>query len=167
MKILIMSDTHGLTNEIETIKKRHDSDVVVHCGDSELASDALVLNGVEVVKGNCDSASGFVEEIIVDLDDGITCLVTHGHLYGVKGYLQKLIDRAEELAVNFCFFGHTHIAGTVTVNNTIFINPGSLKTPQNSIEKSYAILEIQDTAYNLTYYNQEGLEIKEKELQIN
>src|SRR5690625_6484062 len=81
----------------------------------------------------------------MDLNNGVTCLVTHGHLYDVKQSLQKLSYRADELSVNFCFFGHTHVAGTASINNTFFINPGSLKSPRNSIEKTYAILELETT----------------------
>ncbi len=38
MKVLIMSDSHGLTHEISIIKERHKQDVtaMIHCGDSEL-----------------------------------------------------------------------------------------------------------------------------------
>lgn len=161
MKVLIMSDTHGLTKEIERIKKRHTCDLMIHCGDSELVSDASVLKDVEVVKGNCDVGKGFLEEKVIDLNNGITCFVTHGHLYDVKESLQRLSYRSEELAVNFCFFGHTHIAGSETIGKTVFINPGSLKSPRNSNEKTYAILEIEDTNFNLIFYNDNGLEVKE------
>ena len=39
MKVLIMSDSHGLTHEISIIKESHKHDVakMIHCGDSELA----------------------------------------------------------------------------------------------------------------------------------
>lgn len=159
-----MSDTHGLTKEIDLIKERHKCDLIIHCGDSELASDTSVLEGIEVVKGNCDHGEGFLEEKIIDLNNGITCFVTHGHLYGVKENLQKLSYRAEELAVNFCFFGHTHVAGSATIGNTVFINPGSLKSPKESKEKTYALLEIEDTNFNLKFYNEEGLEVRENKL---
>lgn len=37
MKILICSDSHGLTDELIELKKRHgDMDYYIHCGDSEL-----------------------------------------------------------------------------------------------------------------------------------
>lgn len=165
MKVLIMSDTHGLTKEIDTIKDRHDCDLIIHCGDSELQSNTKVLKDIEVVKGNCDVGEDFNTEKIIDLNNGVTCLVTHGHLYDVKQSLQKLSYRADELSVNFCFFGHTHVAGTASINNTFFINPGSLKLPRNSTEKTYAILELETTNFNLTFYNDEGIEVEENKLQ--
>ena len=38
MKVLIMSDSHGLTHEISMITDRHKQEVaaMIHCGDSEL-----------------------------------------------------------------------------------------------------------------------------------
>jgi len=38
MKVLIMSDSHGLTHEISMIADRHKQEVaaMIHCGDSEL-----------------------------------------------------------------------------------------------------------------------------------
>src|SRR5690625_2756891 len=94
MKVLIMSDTHGLTKEIDTIKDRHDCDLIIHCGDSELQSNTKVLKDIEVVKGNCDVGEDFNTEKIIDLNNGVTCLVTLGHLYDVnKVYRNYLIEQ--------------------------------------------------------------------------
>ena len=164
MKLLIMSDTHGLTKEIKMIKERHVCDLVIHCGDSELTRDETILDGIYIVKGNCDYGDDFLDEEVIELNNNQTCFVTHGHLYGVKENLQRLIYRAEELAVKFCFFGHTHIAGVEKIGNIIFINPGSLRSPRNSNEKTYALLEIKEFKANLAFYNDEGSVVKEYDL---
>ena len=161
MKILIMSDTHGLTKEITEINNRHHVDLVIHCGDSELPSDASVLKNIEVVKGNCDRDSNYLDEKIIELTPGISCYVTHGHLYDVKRSLESLSYRAEELVVNFCFFGHTHIAGVTKINDIIYINPGSIKYPKGSDEKTYALLDITEQTYQLKFYNDKGVVIDE------
>lgn len=38
MNVLIISDSHGLEEELQTIAKRHEAevDLMIHCGDSEL-----------------------------------------------------------------------------------------------------------------------------------
>ncbi|TXK90073.1 metallophosphoesterase family protein, partial [Parageobacillus sp. SY1] len=41
MKVLIVSDSHGLTNELEEIVARHhhEANALIHCGDSVLPFD--------------------------------------------------------------------------------------------------------------------------------
>ena len=66
-KVLILSDSHGLTKEVEDIKKRHQHEVeaMIHCGDSELAYDAKELQGFYYAKGNCDFEPEMVDEQVV------------------------------------------------------------------------------------------------------
>ncbi len=160
MKILIMSDTHGLTKEINEIKNRKKTQQPKkhkQCRHTHQPTDAILKKNIEVVKGNCDCDSNYLDEKIIELTPGISCYVTHGHLYDVKRSLEKLSYRAEELVVNFCFFGHTHIAGVTKINNVIYINPGSIKYPKGSDEKTYALLELTEQTYQLTFYNDKGL----------
>lgn len=67
MKILIISDSHGLTDELQTIAKRHaaEVDMMIHCGDSELETNHPALEGYKVVKGNCDFMGDFEEELLL------------------------------------------------------------------------------------------------------
>ena len=41
MKVLIVSDSHGLTTELEKLKAKYQGEVehFIHCGDSELEAD--------------------------------------------------------------------------------------------------------------------------------
>ena len=41
MKVLFVSDSHGLTAELEILVEKHQDevDLFIHCGDSELAPD--------------------------------------------------------------------------------------------------------------------------------
>lgn len=43
MNVLIISDSHGLEEELQTIAKRHEAevDLMIHCGDSELETGIL------------------------------------------------------------------------------------------------------------------------------
>ena len=138
--VLIVSDSHGLTDELEMIKSRHKVDEYIHCGDSELAETATQLDGFITVKGNCDWNGKFPNEQIVEFG-GLRFFITHGHLYGVKQSLLQLQYKAEEVEADVVCFGHSHIAYAEKVRNTLFINPSSIRSPNKYKEKSYAMIE--------------------------
>ncbi|WP_085991762.1 metallophosphoesterase [Oceanobacillus senegalensis] len=155
-KILLISDSHGLQQEILDIKKRHQVDRIIHCGDSELDFDANELTGMDKVAGNCDTDARFPNETVITIGE-LTFFVTHGHLYNVKSNLLPLSYRAEELKANVICFGHTHIAGAEKMDKLLFINPGSIRMPRNRIEKTYAILEWETTKnIRVRFYTVDG-----------
>lgn len=140
MKILILSDSHGLTEEITTIKRHHQVNEMIHCGDSELLMKAPEMEGFMSVAGNCDRDTKYpVDKTIII--DGLTCFITHGHLYQVKQDLTTLSYRAEEECANVVFYGHTHIAHAEVISDKLFINPGSIRMPRNYPYPTYAILD--------------------------
>lgn len=145
-KVLIMSDSHGLTDEIEEIKTRHQLTNMIHCGDSELAAEDPLLADMISVKGNCDFGAGFKNDHKVIINQ-MTFFVTHGHLYDVKATLLPLSYRAAEDDAKVVCFGHTHIAGAEKINDQLFINPGSIRLPRNRREKTYAILSFNTNDY--------------------
>lgn len=140
-KVLILSDSHGLTNELFTIKSRHgrEVDYMLHCGDSELDANAKELDSFLKVKGNCDFDSHFSEEIDFSVD-GLTFFGVHGHLHKVKSSLIPLSYRAQEVGAQVVCFGHTRMAGAEKVGDQLFINPGSIRLPRGRNEKTYAIV---------------------------
>ncbi|WP_026771097.1 MULTISPECIES: metallophosphoesterase family protein [Sediminibacillus] len=140
-KVLIMSDSHGWTEEVAKIRDRHREEVdqFIHCGDSELDADAPELEHFMKVAGNCDMDSRMPDEIHFSVED-LHFYVTHGHLHQVKSTLMPLSYRAEEVGAQVVCFGHTHMAGTERVGNQLFINPGSIRLPRGRIEHTYAIL---------------------------
>ncbi|SDK41613.1 metallophosphoesterase family protein [Sediminibacillus albus] len=140
-KILIMSDSHGLTEEVAEIKKRHHGEIdqYIHCGDSELDADAGELEEFMKVAGNCDIDPRLPEEVDFSVS-GTHFYVAHGHLHRVKSTLMPLSYRADEQGAQVVCFGHTHIAGAERVENKLFINPGSIMLPRGRAEKTYAIL---------------------------
>src|SRR5699024_12836321 len=88
-KILILSDNHGLKDELVEIKKRHEVDHFIHCGDSELDVDAPELKGFLKVAGNCDDDVRFPEQQTTEVGD-LCILIIHGHLHSMKRHLQTL-----------------------------------------------------------------------------
>lgn len=156
-KVLILSDTHGLKEEVSTIKERHrDADAMIHCGDSELSYDSKELEGIYYAKGNCDFEREMEEEQTVTVGD-LTFLVVHGHLHQVKTTLMPLSYRAEEVGAQVACFGHSHIAAAEKVGDTLFINPGSARLPRNRKEPTYAILEWESLSeLHLQFYRVDG-----------
>ncbi|WP_027955217.1 metallophosphoesterase [Halobacillus kuroshimensis] len=159
-KVLIISDTHGLTDEVIEVKERHsDVDAMIHCGDSELSYGSKELEGFHYAKGNCDFEPEMENDQVFTVGD-ITFLVTHGHLFQVKSTLMPLSYRAEEAGAQIACFGHSHIAGAEKVKGTLFINPGSARLPRDRKEPTYAILEWEDLdLVRLQYYHVNGQKI--------
>ena len=157
MKALIISDSHGLRDELIIISERHmhDVDVMIHCGDSELELNAKELQDYKVVRGNCDFLGAFPEEIVHNLGES-KLFATHGHLYGIKQSLQSLYYRSQEVDAKIVCFGHSHIMGAELIEGVLFINPGSILLPRLRKEKTYAVLEIVENHALVTFYTING-----------
>ncbi|SET43376.1 hypothetical protein SAMN05216389_11163 [Oceanobacillus limi] len=139
-RVLIVSDSHGLTEELMEIKLRHACTYMFHCGDSELEFDAKELEGFTSVGGNCDFDSRYPEEFVTDIGD-LSFFIAHGHLHNVKMNSMTISYRAAELDAKIICFGHTHIAGAEKINDQLFINPGSIRLPRGRTEKTYAVMQ--------------------------
>lgn len=161
IKALIMSDSHGLKDDIESIKKQHRITHMIHCGDSELEADDPVLANMIKVKGNCDFGQGYINDQTVDVGE-LTLFITHGHLYDVRASLLPLSYRAAEENAHVVCFGHTHIAGAEKIADQLFINPGSIRLPRNRREKTYAILSYQSLEkIQVDFYTPDGKLVKD------
>jgi hypothetical protein len=160
-KILILSDSHGLTEEIISIKERHQLKHMIHCGDSELDFSAEELADFNKVGGNCDFDPKYPNEETISIE-GTRFFIVHGHLHRVKTGLLPLSYRAKEEKADVICFGHTHIAGAEKLGDQLFINPGSIRMPRNRREKTYAILEWEhENEASVTFYTPEGEEVKD------
>ena len=162
MKVLILSDSHGLTEELTVIKERHRDEVqaMIHCGDSELSHSDPHMEGYLAVQGNCDYDAAYPEHRIEEV--GATrFLVTHGHLYNIKMTLTNLLYKSEETEAQVICFGHSHLPGSEMIEGRLFINPGSIHLPRGRKEPSYCLLEIEGTSAALTFLQPDGTEIKD------
>ena len=149
MRALILSDSHGLEVELQSIRERHaDVDLYIHCGDSELDKDDAAMKGYKSVAGNCDW-SQYPNTLILPFGD-LKIFVTHGHLYNVKMTELNLLYKAEEVGANIVCFGHTHVAGVEEIKNIITLNPGSIRLPRGRKEPTYAILDWDQPSRTLT-----------------
>ncbi|TYR82235.1 metallophosphoesterase [Priestia megaterium] len=157
MKVLIVSDSHGLQEELLVIKERHrqEVDAMIHCGDSELLQSSKEMESFLTVCGNCDYDASYVNDR-VETFGKLTCFVTHGHLYNVKMSLMNIHYKARELGAQIVCFGHSHIAGAEVIDNVLFINPGSILLPRMRKERTYAILNIEDQEATVQFFQISG-----------
>ncbi|MEO2074656.1 MAG: metallophosphoesterase [Bacillus sp. (in: firmicutes)] len=161
-KVLVISDSHGLTRELEVIRQRHinDVDVMIHCGDSQLMPDDRAMTGYVTVMGNCDFGGGFPLDTVVEVS-GYKFFITHGHRYSVKTSLMNLKYKAEEMGANIVCFGHSHVLGAEVIGGTLFLNPGSIRLPRERLEKTYVILDLNDEMVKMFVYDVDGKELKD------
>ncbi len=139
-QVLITSDSHGVTEELQIIRQRHQLNTNIHCGDSELFGDSPYLRGFLTVGGNCDRKGDFPYEKLIEID-GLRILIVHGHRHRVKSSLLNLSLAAKEAGVDIICFGHSHVPYADKIDNQIFINPGSIRLPKQYDQPSYVILQ--------------------------
>lgn len=159
-KVLVVSDSHGLTKELQVLRERHseDVDLMIHCGDSELMPDDQAISGYIAVRGNCDFGSGYPLETMAEAA-GKKFFITHGHLYSVKSSLMNIKYKAQEVNADIVCFGHSHVLGAEVIDGTLFLNPGSIRLPRERLEKTYVILDLQDEKVKMSVFEADGREI--------
>lgn len=166
-KVLILSDSHGLTDELAAIKEKFDLKYSIHCGDSELGMDAPEMEDFYKVAGNCDFDARYPEDHKIEIG-GLTFYITHGHLHNVKSNLNRLSYHAEEAGANVICFGHTHVAGAEKIGDQLFINPGSILQPRNRPEKTFAVMEWDEPSdISINFYTTDFQLVDELSLKVS
>ncbi len=147
MKAIIFSDSHGSFNPMmKAIENEGKVDLIIHAGD--VVGDAEDLQAaypsivVAYVKGNNDWWDNSVPEDRFFECDGVKIFLTHGHNYGVKYSLAKLVQKGIKMGANICIFGHTHSAFNEQINGISLFNPGSAS-------RHYGILETDKENFTL------------------
>lgn len=148
MRILVISDTHRGTSRLIGLMHEFSKRVeaVIHLGDNVEDIDFIKKNyrlPVYVVAGNCDYGSSAPHECVLTIE-GKKIFITHGHYYDVKYNEDVVTNRAVELGVDACLFGHTHIPYVQIHNSIVIMNPGSLSEPRGGSKPSYGILKIEN-----------------------
>ena len=145
MKILVVSDTHGRDENLETVVYREAPfDMLVHCGDvegREIFIEALAEVPCCIVSGNNDFFSDLPREEEIEIA-GKKFLVTHGHYYGVSIDETGVVEEARSRNCDGVMFGHPHRPVLEVIDGILAINPGSLSYPrQMGRRPSYVVLE--------------------------
>ena len=152
MKIGIISDTHGDMRSIEkAISYLEKCDLIIHAGD--YIDDAEYIHyatdvEVKCVKGNSDLYRFDGDYELTFSVKNKKFFVCHGHYHDVKMGINSLYKLAKREDMDVVVFGHTHIPTYKTIDDIIFINPGSLAYPRGKSDKSFGVLTIDN---NISY----------------
>ena len=134
---IVISDTHGNVNDIKKlIPLMRENDYVIHLGDGERDLNCLppeIKEKVINVKGNCDDSLTESEKVVEI--EGVRVFLTHGHGYGVKGSLYRLLLKGKEVCASVCFYGHSHRASIEEADGVTLVNPGNMT--RYSAEKTF------------------------------
>lgn len=180
MKILFISDIHGITKNLDKIKKleeQHNFDKIVnlgdiyHCGLSVKKILKVNPNAVKefltkyrgkllTIRGNCDAdvdiqVSDFpiCNDLVLINTDGLNIYCTHGDKYNIDNNT-KIND------LNVLIYGHFHIPYIKKDNNKIYVCVGSVSLPRDSYGPTYAIYENKKIAIYSLNSNEEIMQIE-------
>ncbi|KEK13689.1 phosphodiesterase [Limosilactobacillus reuteri] len=159
MKILVVSDNHREEKILtEIVQKMGDQvDLMIHCGDSELAPDQDPMSNFKAVKGNNDYGLSYPNELVINAGQEQLYL-THGHLQQVNFSLTPLMLTGQEKNASIVCYGHTHQLGAAYDHQMLIINPGSISFPRGEYAKlggTFAIIDAQPERFIVDYYNRQ------------
>ena len=159
MKLMIISDIHGIKNNLEFIKEefiKEKCDKLIVLGDLYyIGPRNKMMNDYDIsyvekflesfkdklicIQGNCDSEvdlefSNFpiIKGLSIIKTDTKELFITHGHIFNETNW-----DRENTILI----FGHYHIPFIKEIGNNLFINPGSISIPKDNHKPSYLIFE--------------------------
>lgn len=145
MRVLIMSDTHGIHKNLDRVlKKERPYEQILHMGDIEGDEEYIGASAgcpVTAVRGNNDYFSELPQERLIEIA-GRRIFMTHGHYYYVAAGVEHLIKEALGRDADAVMFGHTHYPMVRKEGSLWVINPGSLSYPRQEGHKaSYIVME--------------------------
>ena len=124
---LVLSDSHGRRGVLDGILPLiAENDYIVHLGDGSADMKGVFSEFPQktyLCRGNCDFAYG--EEELVIQAEGRRIFCCHGHRYGVKSGISRLVARAKQLDCDITLYGHTHRAAAEEIEGVLCINPGA------------------------------------------
>ena len=169
MKLLFISDIHGIKTNLPKIKERFEElecDKLVVLGDLfYIGPRNKMIEGYDIeyvkeflnsfkdkiicVQGNCDSEVDkmvcefpIVSELGVISTINEDLYITHGHIYNESNW---------NLTNSTLIYGHLHIPFIKQIETNTYINPGSISLPKNGIptylfynEEEFIIYDIED-----------------------
>lgn len=171
MKLMFISDIHGIKTNLDLIKERFKSlgcDKLIVLGDlfyagqgskdlSDYDSPYVMeflkeyIGKMICMRGNCDAEIDIkccdfpiCSDISLIYVDGLELYLTHGHIYNRE-------NRKKFNNEGILISGHEHIPEIVEEDGMIFINPGSISYPRDGGVATYMIYENKKfTIYDVT-----------------
>ena len=146
MKVLLVSDTHGMDGNLEYVLELEKPQFLCHMGDVEGSADyirEIAKCPVAMVSGNNDFFTDLRQTVCFDLE-GFRIFMTHGHYHSVYSGTQRLRYAGLEKQANIILFGHTHMPALEIEDGVIVANPGSLSLPrQRGRQPSYMVMYLE------------------------
>jgi putative phosphoesterase len=143
-RIGIISDTHNYLNS-RVLQYLQGVDLIFHAGD---IGDENILRHLEkvaptrAVRGNTDyrgAVSKLPEEVIITVGK-LTFLIVHD-VGNINEFRERLKEGRIHPPPKVIVFGHTHQTFYKTLDDFIFINPGSATNSRDHRKPSIMILE--------------------------
>lgn len=134
MKVLVFSDSHGLTTAMLSVIEAEQPDAVIHLGDCTQdtydITSAFEAIPLYAVRGNNDWDSREPLTRIIELC-GVRLFLSHGHIQYVRQGTDGMLAAAESENCQVALFGHTHVSLKEYRQNILIMNPGSITLPRN------------------------------------
>ena len=158
MRILIVSDTHGMHRNLTKVLERVGNiDMLLHMGDVEGGEYFIEQNAgceVHMVEGNNDWFSELPAEEELQIGK-YKVLMTHGHRYYVSMDTKRLKAEARARDIQIVMYGHTHRPDLEIEDDLVVLNPGSLSYPRQPGRRgSYIVMELDnsgDASFSVNY----------------
>lgn len=155
MKILVMSDSHGNTENMLRAVEKSSPSLIIHLGDCVRDTEALEKEYPAIplyrVRGNCDidfvTPESGLEEV-----DGVRIFFAHGHRHGVKLNMDSFYNSAYFSGAQLGLYGHTHTARWKQFGSMEILNPGSIGDRR---KPTYAVVETNHGVFSCHIYDLE------------
>ncbi len=147
-KVLVISDTHGRTKNLDKILPLvKPLDQLLHLGD--VGQDVDYIEVVAecpccFIAGNNDYYSPLPGERLIKLN-GVSIFMAHGHCHYVNARKDYIRSAAVARGARVALFGHTHVPFCEEMDGILVANPGSLSLPRQADHyPTYMILWIDE-----------------------
>ena len=161
MKILFISDIHGITKNLPKLKKiieKNNFDKIVnlgdmyHCGLSIKGMIEVDPNAVKdfltsyqpkllTIRGNCDALVDIEKSDFPICDDFVLINVDNINLYCTHGHIYNINKNSKFKNRDVLIYGHFHIPYIKKVDNITYVCVGSISLPRDNYGPTYAIYE--------------------------
>ena len=135
MRVLVLSDAHGMTRPVyDAIEAHPEARDIIYLGDGLRQLDDLEFIYPDrrflFVRGNNDFGYDTPLDQLVEIG-GVRIFAVHGHVEGVSGGIGPLVQKAKRFGAKVALFGHTHVAFTGYQDGITLLNPGSIARPRD------------------------------------
>lgn len=152
MKIGLISDTHGYLDP-----RVHDIFAgvshILHGGDigyDEIIFELQTIAPVTAVLGNNDGGLTYRETEVVTLTE--KKFLVH-HILVPRAPHSRIREALERETPDVVVFGHSHQPHNEVIGRTLYVNPGYSGKPRFRLERSVALLHIEDGGLRMEFRN--------------